>query len=192
MANFLPSVRGLDLSEKQSVSGEEARMIWLASKKLSVSMLIKVLWFTGLRITEALRLRAIDVEREGFDFSLMVWTEKVGKREDSKPDKLPIQRNLGLELYDYIKTTGIKARENLFKMHRSTAWRQVQRCAREAGLSNWGDIHPHSFRHGFIYDKATKGVPPYLLSSLARHRDLNTTLGYYKPTQDDLRKAMEL
>jgi len=192
MSSFLPSVRTINLNQKPSVTEEEARLIWLSAKKISVSILIKLLWFTGLRITEALNLKASDVIRDGFNFSIQVMTEKVGKLETSKPDILPLPRNMGLELYDYIKTSGIKPSEKLFDMHRSTAWRQIQRCAKDAGLSHWKEIHPHSFRHGFIYDKASKGVQPYLLSKLARHRELNTTLGYYQPTENDMRQAMEL
>ena len=189
-SNYLPAVR-INLHPKDAVTEEEARMIWLVARTLKLTMLIKVLWFTGLRITEALKLRARDVQREGYEFSLDVMTEKVGKQVTSKPDILPIPRLLGLELYDFIKKNGIKPIDLLFPMHRSTAWRQIQISARNAGLPHWREIHPHSFRHGFIYDKAQKGVHPYILSSLARHRELNTTLSYYKPTQNDLRSAME-
>ena len=170
-------------------------MIWHEAKKPAVRMLIQTLWYTGLRIGEALSLRVSDVRRDGLDFSLSVYTEKIAPRtkrlEERKPDILPIPRSLGLDLYDYIKNQGLKPSDRLFPLHRSSAWRHVQSCARRAGLPHWRDIHPHSFRHGFIYDKASKGVHPYVLSKLARHRELRTTLGYYKPTFNDLREAME-
>jgi integrase len=129
------------------------------------------------------------------DFSLRVYTEKVEdkrkKIDERKPDILPIPRLFGLDLTDYLRNNGISGQMQMFPFHRATAWRQVQACAQRSGLPNWRDIHPHSFRHGFIYDKASKGVHPYVLSSLARHRDLKTTMGYYKPTENDLREAME-
>lgn len=190
MTSYLP-MNVPNLAQKDSVTEDEARLIWLQAKKQSTSMLIKLLWYTGLRITEALYLKASSVVRTGYDFSIEVMTEKVGKSEFSKPDTLPLPRSFGLELYDYTKTNGIKPNERLFKIHRSTAYRQIQICAKDAGLPHWKDIHPHSFRHGFIYHKASKGVHPYVLSKLARHRGLNTTLGYYQPTEDDLRQAME-
>jgi integrase len=190
--SFLPA--NIDLRPKSAVTEEEAKMIWLEARKPSVAMLLKTLWYTGLRIGEVLLLRVSDIRRDGLNFSLTVYTEKLGqgkKLEERKPDLLPIPRSYGLDLYDYIQSQGLKGTDRLFPMHRATAWRQVQACARRAGLPNWRDIHPHSFRHGFIYDKASKGVHPYILSRLARHRELKITLGYYQPTEDDLRQAME-
>lgn len=189
-SGFLPMVPSL--KERDQVNEEEAKLIWHEAKKPLTRELIKTLWYAGLRITEALTLKASDVRRDGLDFNLLVWTEKVGKKKgENKPDSLPIPRELGLDLYDYIKTQGIKPGDRLFPISRTTAWRQVKDCAKRAGLPNLSEIHPHSFRHGFVYDKVGKKIHPYVLSKLARHRDLKTTLGYYTPTEDDLRQAME-
>ncbi len=179
-----------NLKEKPHVTAEEAKNIWLQASKPEVRMLIKTLWYTGLRITEALTLTKADLKRNGFDYSLQVWTEKVGKKKDlSKPDILPIPRDFALDLQDYINQH-VKGNQ-LFPMHRTTAWRQVKNCARLANLTNWKAIRPHFFRHGFVYDKASKGVHPYVLSKLARHQELKTTMGYYQPSDNDLREAME-
>jgi integrase len=179
------------LKDKSSVTEEEAKMIWNAANKPMTAMLIKLLWHTGLRISEALALTTASLQRDGLDFKLLVMTEKVGKiKGESNPDILPIPHIFGLDLTDYIRqycTPG----SLLFPISRSTAWRQIQKCGERAGLTNWREIHPHSFRHGFIYARASKGVHPYVLSKLARHRDLKTTLGYYRPTEADLRSAME-
>ena len=179
------------LKDKPAVTEEEAKMIWNAAMKPMIAMLIKVLWYTGLRISEALALTTVSLQREGMDYKLLVWTEKVGKvKGQSKPDALPVPHMLGLDLTDYIRQH-CSPGSLLFPIHRSNAWRQIQKCAKLAGLPNWREIHPHSFRHGFIYDKASKGVHPYVLTKLARHRDLKTTLGYFRPTDADLRQAME-
>ena len=189
MSSYLPMIP--NLKERQNVTESEAKQIWLEAKTPLVSMMIKTLWCTGLRITEALMLTARDVIRDGYDYSLQVMTEKVGKVVgESKPDVIPLPRAYALDLIDYIRQY-IRPGGRLFPVHRATAWRQIQACAKRAGLSNWRQIHPHSFRHGFIYDKAKKGVHPYILSKLARHTQLKTTLGYYQPSQDDLRQAME-
>jgi integrase len=179
-------------SDKDSVTEEEAKMIWTApNAQPMTSMLIQVLWYTGLRISEAIDLTTTSLQRDGMDYKLLVMSEKVGKiKGQSKPDVLPISHIFALDLVDYIRKY-CKEGDYLFPIHRVTAWRQIQKCAKEAGLINWKEIHPHSFRHGFIYDKASKGVHPYVLSRLARHRDLRTTLGYYRPTDRDLRNAME-
>jgi integrase/recombinase XerD len=179
------------LKDKPAVTEEEAKMIWNAAMKPMIAMLTKVLWYTGLRISEALALTTVSLQRDGMDFKLQVMTEKAGKiKGQSKPDALPIPHMLGLDLVDYIRQH-CSPGNLLFPIHRSTAWRQIRKCAELSGLPNWREIHPHSFRHGFVYDKASKGVHPYVLTKLARHRDLKTTLAYYRPTDKDLRDAME-
>lgn len=181
-----------NLKEKPHVTEIEAKAIWAEADKSHVRMLIKTLWYTGLRITEAINIETTDVQRNGFDFGILIKREKQtkGKKQEfQKVELLPVSRDFGLDLYDYIKTEGITGR--LFPANRSTYWRQIQKCAHKAGLANWKEIHPHSFRHGFIYDKAKKGVHPYVLSKLAGHTQLKTTMGYYQPTENDLRQAME-
>jgi len=182
------------LQPKPHVSEIEARAIWLEAVKPHVRYCIKTLWFTGLRIGEALLLTVRDIQREGICFTLSVQTEKLKQRRPTdvpEVDKLPLPREFGLELWEYVVNAGLHGKDRLFPANRSTYWRQIQACAKAAGLPNWKEIHPHSFRHGFVYAKASQGVHPYILSKLARHRDLRTTLGYYQPSQDDLRQAME-
>jgi len=169
----------------------------MAAKKHHTYLLIKTLWFTGLRISEAVNLVASSLDSSGNQYSLWVQTGKKRKNKKHperalKPDKLPIPEELGMELARYITNAKLKPRDRLFLASRSTYWRQIRNCAEKAGIPQWQDIHPHSFRHGFVYYKAQKGVHPYVLSKLARHEDLRTTLGYYEPTEADLRQAMEL
>lgn len=137
-------------------------------------------------------LTSADITRNGMDFSISVMTEKVGKvKGEDKPDILPIPRELALDLSDYIKNNGIKPHDLIFPFTRQTAFRQVQSSARSAGLINWKQIHPHSFRHGFIYDKVGKNINPMVVAKLARHTRIQTTMGYYTPTEADLRRAIE-
>ena len=185
------------LKRKPHVTEDEAKCIWMQAKKHHVYLLIKTLWFTGLRISEAISLTASSLEIAGNLYSLWVQSEKKRRNKKHpervlKPDKLPIPEELGMELSRYITNMKLKPKLRLFPSSRSTYWRQIRACAKKAGIPQWPDIHPHSFRHGFVYYKAQKGVHPYVLSKLARHEDIRTTLGYYEPTEADLRQAMEL
>jgi len=193
---YLPAIIP-SLERKPHVTEAEAKLIWSQAKKHHIYLLIKTLWYTGLRISEAISLTASSLDVSGNQYSLWVMTEKKRKskkRPDQvpKPDKLPIPEDLGMELSRYIMNMKLKPKARLFPGHRSTYWRQIRLCAKRAGIPQWQDIHPHSFRHGFVYYKAQKGVHPYVLSKLARHDDIRTTLGYYEPTEADLRQAMEL
>ena len=50
----------------------------------------------------------------------------------------------------------------------------------------------HAFRHTYAQTLADEGVAPSVLRDLMDHRDMNTTLGYYKVNETKKRKAMEL
>lgn len=183
------------LKQKPHVIEDEARLIWTVAKTDHVYMLIKTLWYTGLRISEALNLKSKDLEISGYNYTLMVISEKKrrkGKRIiNTATSRLPIASDFGEELRRYILSKKLKPSEKLFPAHRSTYWRQIRACARDANITNWQLVHPHSFRHGFVYYKASQGIHPYVLSKLARHDDIRTTLGYYEPSENDLRQAME-
>ncbi|MBA7572046.1 Tyrosine recombinase XerC [subsurface metagenome] len=185
---YLPALPGPKIKEYSHVTGVEAQLIWAEAKSPRVRCFIKVLWFTGLRISEVLRLAAKDLRRNGLDYSLNIIRSKKAK---AMPELLPIPRELGQALDDYIQTADLKPSAKLFPGHENTYRYQVRLCAKRAGLENWQKIHPHSFRHGFVYDKAQKGVHPYVLSKLIGHSSLGITLQYYQPTEADLRQAIE-
>lgn len=107
------------------------------------------------------------------------------------PEFLPIPRELGQALDDYIQAADLKPSVLLFPGHENAYRYQVRKLAEKAGLENWKQIHLYSFRHGFVYDKAKKGIHPYVLSKLTGHSSLSITLQYYQPTEADLRQAIE-
>jgi len=181
------------LKKKPHVTEYEAKEIWLAATKAHVRLLIKVLWYTGFRISEALQITPDRlVKTYPMLYSLLIISGKKRRKPKERvlPDEMPIPQQLGIELEEFISDNKLKHNQKLFPSYRQTYWRQIRSCAKKAGLKDWDQIHPHSFRHGFVYDKASKGVHPYVLSQLARHEDLRTTLGYYQPSQDDLRRAI--
>jgi integrase len=53
-------------------------------------------------------------------------------------------------------------------------------------------ITPHAFRHTYAQTLADQGVAPSVLRDLMDHRNMNTTLGYYRVNEAKKRKAMEL
>ncbi len=53
-------------------------------------------------------------------------------------------------------------------------------------------ITPHAFRHTYAQTLADEGVEPSVLRDLMDHRNLATTLGYYRVSETRKRQAMEL
>lgn len=185
---YLPALPGPRIKEYAHVTENDARLIWNEAKSLRVRCFVKVLWFTGLRISEVLRLIAKDLRRTSIDYSLNITRSK---KQKAQPELLPITRELGQSLDDYIQSADLKPSAPLFPGHENTYRYQVRELAHKAGIENWQKIHPHSFRHGRVYNLASKGTHPYTLSKLMGHSSLNITLQYYQPTEADLRAAIE-
>ena len=185
---YLPALPGPRIKEYAHVTESDARLIWNEAKSPRVRCFIKVLWFTGLRISEVLRLTARDVRRSGLDYSLNIIRSKKIK---VVPELLPVIRELGQSLDDYVQSADLKPSAKLFPGHENAYRYQVHELARKAGIENWEKVHPHSFRHGFVYHLARKGVHPYVLSKLTGHSSLGITLQYYQPSEADLRQAIE-
>jgi integrase len=53
-------------------------------------------------------------------------------------------------------------------------------------------ITPQAFRHTYAQTLADQGVAPSVLRDLMDHRNINTTLGYYRVSETKKRDAMEL
>jgi hypothetical protein len=53
------------------------------------------------------------------------------------------------------------------------------------------NITSHSFRQTLISDLMSKSVNPKVVQTLVGHKNVQTTLGYYKPSEDDLFNALE-
>lgn len=53
-------------------------------------------------------------------------------------------------------------------------------------------ITPHAFRHTYAQTLADEGVAPSVLRDLMDHRNMSTTLGYYRVSETRKRRAMEL
>lgn len=53
-------------------------------------------------------------------------------------------------------------------------------------------ITPHAFRHTYAQTMADEGVAPSVLRDLMDHRNMSTTLGYYRVSEANKRRAMEL
>jgi integrase len=185
---YLPMLPGSHTKEYFHVTENESRLIWTEAKIPRVRCFIKVLWFTGLRISEVLRLTMRDLRRVGLDYSLNITRSKKRK---ATPELLPIPHELGQSLDDYIQSADLKPSALLFPGHENSYRYQVHKLARKACIENWQKIHPHSFRHGFVYHKAQKGTHPFLLSKMVGHSSLGITLQYYQPTEADMREAME-
>lgn len=190
--------------DKNYVVEEEVQLILDAvkSKYHDVYLLFLTLWHAGLRISEALALTPANIRREpDGNWTLVVSTLKqrrVGTKRykqaksgrEPVTDYIPIPSFLGKQLELYAGQKNLYRTHRIFPKTRESYFYQVKQCAKRAGLPNWRDISPHSFRHGMVHRLVERKVHPFVVARLARHRDIRTTLQYFQPTLEDLRAAI--
>lgn len=141
---------------------------------------------TGLRASEALHLRARDVD----------WTSgQIMVREGKgKKDRSLWLSEADLELLRSWKGRRPTATELLFTTLHGTPIKDrdlramVKRRARKAGIIK--DVHPHMLRHTFATDlyRVTKDIR--LVQKTLGHADLSTTMIYTHLVDDDVAHAM--
>ena len=81
-----------------------------------------------------------------------------------------------------------------------TSWGNPQKTFHEISLiqlvnkymkSILGDNYTsHSFRQGLITEMGSKSVNPKIIQSFIGHRNISTTLGYIKPTEEDIKLSL--
>jgi len=68
---MLPALPGQRIKVFDHVDADDARRIWCECS-LEMAAFVKTLWYTGLRISEVLRLRTTDLKGDGQEYSLVV------------------------------------------------------------------------------------------------------------------------
>lgn len=74
---------------------------------------------------------------------------------------------------------------------RTRYWELVRGCARLAGLPD-EKCRPYALRHSFGNHLAERGIHVRVIMDLLRHTDLRATVVYTVPSDDALRKAVEV
>jgi len=157
-------------------------------------LLIRVLWNTGLRISEVVGdsaspnrkgLLVQDLVRRGGAYWLRV---RRLKRRKVMVDEVSIPTELGLAIEDYIRLYKLDRDDKLFVGDRRSAYLALRRLGKKV-LNK--EIHPHMFRHGFVYELIYRGASPYIVSKLAGHTELSSALSYFHPSEEELRHRLE-
>lgn len=130
--------------------------------------LVSLCLFAGLRVSEALSVKAEDIRSEAGHTVLEV-TSKGGAR-DLVPLSAPALRLLSEVLEDHPEGTLLEG------VDRFRAYRMVEALGKEAGLGR--RLSPHDLRHGAVTCALEAGEPLHRVQQLARHADPRTTQRY--------------
>lgn len=144
-------------------------------------LLMSVLWNTGARISETLRLRTKDIDFYGKAIRLTTL-----KRKQFTERVLPLQGHLAGLLGAHIAARRIQRDDLLFDFTRQRAYQIVSDAVLKVGFDH-ERAHPHTFRHSFAVHCVLSGVPILVLKEWLGHSNIQNTLIYLKVLGSDTR-----
>jgi integrase len=154
--------------------------------------LVRFLWLTGCRRSEALELKWDDIRSD--------WATCIFRDTKSGNDReIPLVK----EAADLLRNMSLGQKDNLPDRLRSlrgpfthlsrTTFAKLWALARGlAGEENNPECVPHALRHAYATRMAGNGVPIHHVQRLLGHADIATTMRYTHSTLEDLRRSVEL
>ena len=175
-ANFtLVDERG----RKYLTAGERARFLAAVRlhRKPAVQTLARTLAMTGCRVSEALAIRACDVDLEANEVRIATL-----KRRTDHWRAVPLPEDLvhALDLVHRLRNTQASprgAKRPLWDITRQTANRQVVSIMRTAGIEG-PQACPRGLRHSYGVAAVTAGVPLPTVAAVLGHASITTTAIY--------------
>jgi len=169
---------------------EIAEMFEVSKERERDNLLLKCLYYLGLRNSEAQKLQIEDID-------LINKTVKVVQGKGKKDRYVPIPGKFSEELKGFIVD-----RKGLLFTGRSSGRlsdrhirRIVKLWAEKARVRKAEEIHPHTLRHSYATHLQNSGVPLNVIQSILGHARLETTTIYthlgLERTKEWVEKAFE-
>ena len=140
----------------------------LALAKGNDRLLLKLLFYLGLRLSEALRLKRDDIMSCNNELQFSV----LGK--GNKFRKVILSKKLSREIVEHLPTTGYLFRGRKGCVSRSQGYRRVKKIAKMVH----SNASPHWFRHAFCYLSLKAGASIVNVSKAMGHCSVSTTSKY--------------
>ena len=146
-------------------------------------LLVEFLWLTGCRISEALAVRAFDM-----DLRLNLVSVVTLKR------RIPTSRTIPLpyELLERLRCTAICSEDSdnprPFPWTVRVAYGHVRKALERAGATC---TNPHALRHGHAIHALMEGANLRTVSRALGHASISTTSTYLSATAEDVRRDYE-
>ncbi|MBI5748490.1 MAG: site-specific integrase [Nitrospinae bacterium] len=148
-------------------------------------LLINMLWQTGVRISELLKVKVKDI-----DFYAKTIKVASLKRRKKLQRVIPIQAGLIGEIGVYTAINKLQNEGRLFNFSRHRAYHIIRKTVLKAGLDP-ERAHPHTFRHSFGVHAVLNGVPIIVIKNWMGHSNINSTLIYMQVLGSDTRQFYE-
>jgi integrase/recombinase XerD len=143
-------------------------------------LMIRVLWRTGVRVSELLNIAPRDIE----------WQNNVvniTKGKGGKQRRVLLDNETLKMLSKYVFDLNIREDQPIFGIKTMQVERIVKKYGRMIGV----DVHPHTFRHSFAIHLVRSGMDLRRLQLLLGHSSLNVTQVYLQFKDQDIREVYE-
>ena len=143
-------------------------------------LIIRTLWRTGVRVSELLNIKPIDIEYKNKVVNIV-------KAKGGKQRRVPLDSDTLNMLSDYVLTQKLREDRPMFGITR----RHVGRILKKYGRGVGTDIHPHTLRHSYAIHLVRSGMDLRRVQLLLGHSNLNTTQIYLQFKDEDLREVYD-
>lgn len=186
---------------KRSLSDSELERLLDNCKTPRNKMIIQLLAYSGMRVSELIKLKLKDI----------MWESEVLRVVNGKGGKdriIPMNENLKLLEYlkDYIENIrnkkiiefnlNNKVYPYVFISNNGTQLAEkninymLKAECKAVKIENFDEIHPHTMRHTFATNCIREGMGIETLAQIMGHSDISTTSGYAVINEEDMKKAV--
>ena len=163
---------------------QEAHQLIDATENERDRLFIRLLWETGVRVSEAIRLRLQDVSRDGI--------RVLGKGDVERI--VCVQEGLVAALLFYAQEREMGREDYLFPSRKGghiikqRADQLIKGAAHRANLQR--TVHAHLFRHGYAINFLNCSGRLDALQEQLGHRDITTTRIYLRLSSEDVKREV--
>lgn len=160
---------------------EEIKKLIDSTTNSKSKLLIKLLYSTGIRVSELVNLKAADLNLD----EKICWV-RGGKGKKDRQVTLP--KSLTQELENYIKNNVVNA--YLFSKEKPLTPRNIQKIIKKAALKAEINkkVSPHTLRHSYATHLLEQGTDIRLIQTLLGHASISTTQIYTHVSAEELKK----
>ena len=163
---------------------EEAHRLIDSAENERDRLLLRLLWETGVRVSEAIAVQLCDVHRDGIRVLGKGSVERVVFIQDSLVSSILFyahERSMGRGDFLFPSRKG----KHISKQR---ADQIIKQAARRADLQR--TVHAHLFRHGYAVNFLNCSGRLDALQEQLGHRDINTTRIYLRLTDEDVKREV--
>ena len=194
--NYMAEIKTQEPEQSVATPSQAEKVISMSDSR--VSLLVSLLYYHGLRVSDVTKLKLSDFERteDGVVMGLRdKKTKKIHKYYLVKKVTPVFDRYVNYQREDIIKEWGGNQEDGgyLFlgaKGHLQTrsVQRLVKKACEKAGFSN---LHCHSFRHGCATAYAKAGASAATIKYAMGHKSIASSMRYIHLNEDDLQKVSD-